>query len=350
VSTKLVVKTIAGSHLYGVNVPESDQDFKGVVLPYYKDILLQKDFGSKVLKTNADPNAKNTSADVDFEIHTLQRYLKLLMEGQTIALDMLFTPEQYILDKSPIWDVIVQNKMKFLHKGMSSFVGYCQSQANKYSVKAHRLAAAERICLFLSAKMNQYTPHVRLSDVESELENVVETFQTEQKAIDGGDPSVMCWTDCEGPTGPVKHLEVCGRKTPIHNTLVKAFDVYKRVLDNYGRRAHAAMTLQGDYKALYHAVRVASEAKELLLTGHITLPRPEAPLLLKIRKGELPFRQVGELIERGLIDVEEALEKTTLPDHPDREFADDLICEIYGRVIAEGRTYVQGKHPEERRL
>ena len=347
-----VVRTIAGSHLYGCSVPSSDKDFKAVALTFPKDILLQRAFGSHVNKTNPDNNAKNTSEDVDSETHSLHRYLGLLMEGQTMALDMLFTPEEFIIEKSPIWDVIVKNRNKFLHRGMTSFVGYCQNQANKYSVKGYRLGAARRIVDFIENKMKtSVNPFSRLIDHEDGLRELVEAYQKELKETENGDPDVMRFVTISGKgVKPDElHLEVCGRKTPLHNPLGKAHDIYKRVYDNYGKRSQMAEANSADHKALYHAVRVASEALELLKTGHITFPRPEAALLLRIRKGEVPFKDVSDMIHQGLVDVENAMENTVLPEKPDRAYAEDLICSVYADLVlgaVKGKSYFQSEHCE----
>src|SRR3954469_7121505 len=66
----------------------------------------------------------------------------------------------------------------------------------------------------------------------------------------------------------------------------------------------------------------------------ITYPCPEAALLLQIRKGELPYRQVAELLETGLERLEECQQLSTLPEAPDRAFAEDLVAECYGRQVA----------------
>jgi hypothetical protein len=43
------------------------------------------------------PGDKNSAGDVDRELYSLQRYLELLAEGQTVALGMLFAPEAVML-------------------------------------------------------------------------------------------------------------------------------------------------------------------------------------------------------------------------------------------------------------
>jgi hypothetical protein len=50
-------------------------------------------------------------------------------------------------------------------------------------------------------------------------------------------------------------------------------------------------------------------------------------------KVELPHRQVAGLLETGLERLEECLRPSTLPEAPDRAFAQDLV-ELYGRQVA----------------
>ena len=91
-----------------------------------------------------------------------------------------------------------------------------------------------------------------------------------------------------------------------------------------------------DWKALSHAVRVGYEAIELFNTGHITFPRPEAQHLLAIKKGEVEYQKVAEEIEQLLVDVENAAEKSNLPDKADTTIIDDFIAEHYAKQVIAG--------------
>lgn len=88
-----------------------------------------------------------------------------------------------------------------------------------------------------------------------------------------------------------------------------------------------------DWKALMHAVRISKQAKELLLNHNVSFPRPEADLLLKIRKGEMPYQDVAELIEIGLEEIEDAALVSTLPKEPDRKWAEELVYDYYKGVV-----------------
>ena len=120
-----------GSHLYGTDTPESDTDYKAVHLPDARDILLQRvpeSINTGPRKTKE--GEKNAPDAVDEESYSLQRYLSLLVGGQTVAIDMLFAP--FSLLEFPMWAHIYRNKGKLLTKKSAAFVGYCRTQANKY--------------------------------------------------------------------------------------------------------------------------------------------------------------------------------------------------------------------------
>ena len=80
-----------------------------------------------------------------------------------------------------------------------------------------------------------------------------------------------------------------------------------------------------DWKALSHAVRVCHEALELMATGWITFPLPNAAHVLSIKRGQTPYQAVAEEIEDLLEKVEAAQETSVLPEAPYDKFIDELV-------------------------
>ena len=161
---KTLVRMQFGSHVYGTNVPTSDYDFKAVHLPEGRDILLQRPQNTINVKAKLDGTKKNTAEDTDFESFSLQQYLKLLLEGQTVALTMLFTPDRWIIDTSEEWELIRASKARFLYRGVSAFAGYCRQQANKYGVKGSRVAASRAAVNLFDSLMDRYGTQAKLKD------------------------------------------------------------------------------------------------------------------------------------------------------------------------------------------
>ena len=144
--TRTLVEINFGSHLYGTSTPASDVDLKSVFVPSREDILLQRVGGTVSDHRPKQPFKKNVSGEVDREAYALHRYLQMLAEGQLAALDMLFAPRWAMTgDPSPVWLQIVHSRHYLLSKRVTSFVGYCRTQANKYGIKGSRVHAVMNV-------------------------------------------------------------------------------------------------------------------------------------------------------------------------------------------------------------
>lgn len=320
---KTIVEMRFGSHLYGTNTPSSDLDMKAVHIPAARDILLQKARPAVTEKREKGFGEKNTAEDIDRESYSLQKYLDLVAQGQTVALDMLFAPADTWTAVSGTWAEIIANRHLLVSRQYASFLGYCKQQANKYGIKGSRVAAARAARGVLSVALNLHGTTARLEVIAADIE--AQTANTEFMAL----------VDVE-MLGPrvIRHWEVCGRKMPYTSSIKSTYEVMQRLVDEYGQRALQAEKNEGiDWKALSHAVRIGHQAIELLKTGHVIFPRPDAAHLLAIKKGELAYQAVAEEIEDLLDAVEPAAEKSGLRDSVDREWIDDFVCEVYGREI-----------------
>jgi len=323
---KLIVEMRFGSHLYGTETPLSDLDYKGVYIPDARDILLQR---VRDTISQSRPKAlgeKNAAGDVDCEIYSLQRYLELLSEGQTVALDMLFVPEAVMVSEAgPEWREIQANSDRLVTRRAASFVRYCRQQANKYGIKGSRVAVARTALALLTSAEAVHGSTTKLGAIEPEVTYFVSTAEH---------ASLL---DMAMPGGRlVRHLEVCGRKMPFTSSIKSAREVLQRLVDEYGERALQAERNEGvDWKALSHAVRVGREALELLATGRITFPLSCAAEVLAIKRGERPYAAVAEEIERLLEAVEVAATRSTLRDEPDQDFIDDLVARTYRASVLE---------------
>lgn len=151
---KIIVKMIFGSHLYGTSTPNSDMDYKGIFLPTKEQVYLGKIPKSYSNARKKDEGEKNTADDVDTEIYSLHYFLKLACEGQTVAMDMLHAPNEMIVEKSWIWDSIVENREKFYTKNLKAFVGYARKQASRYGIRSGRLGNLREVIKVLE-KLSQ---------------------------------------------------------------------------------------------------------------------------------------------------------------------------------------------------
>lgn len=340
----LILETEFGSKVYGSSVPTSDIDIKGIFIPDAKDILLQKAPKSIVNNTKKDNNAKNSKDDVDKEYYSLHYYLKLLCEGQTPAIDLLFTGKEFHLQEaSPIFWEIYNNRDKMLSKNLTAVVSYARTQSAKYGLKGTRIAAFRDTLVCLETMEEQYdlfkVKHlISLINLIYKYPETFEGLDTLDKPLTKlltKNNEYINFVNIKNPRGVVEpHLEVCGKKYALHCTVKYVKEKIQEKIDNYGHRALAAEKNEGiDYKSLYHAVRVSAEGIELCNTGNITFPRPEAELLLKIRKGELPYKQIAEIIEQQLETLEKVQHTGVLRDKPDYNWVENFIEYVYSKEV-----------------
>lgn len=74
-----------------------------------------------------------------------------------------------------------------------------------------------------------------------------------------------------------------------------------------------------DTKYAMHVIRLLDEAKELMETGKITLPRPNAEFLKDIRAGKVKLYDIEKLADELMREARDAQAKSPLPDTPDRK-------------------------------
>lgn len=149
---------------------DSDLDYKDVYLPDARTILLQRVKNTISRSRAKAPGEKNAAGDVDCEIYSLQRYLELVAEGQTVALDMLFAPDAVMVCKpGPEWREIQANSDRLVTRRAASFVRYCRQQANKYCIKGSLVAAARAVLGLLIPAEAHYGSVAKLGTIEMEV-------------------------------------------------------------------------------------------------------------------------------------------------------------------------------------
>ena len=209
-----------GSHLYGTSTPASDIDIKSVYVPCARDIALQRVKGSISNKRDKYEGEKNFAGELDEESYSLQRFLDLAAEGQTVALDVLFAPEWAMIGPpAPEWIAIMKNRNRLLTRKSAAFVGYCRQQANKYGIKGSRVAAAREALKLLDLLVEEHGTTAKLGTFEDEIERSIAGIEhSETIDIPTGSTGIA-----------VKHWGGCGRKMPFSASLKTARDIAKRL-------------------------------------------------------------------------------------------------------------------------
>ena len=92
---KIIFKAIVGSQAYGTNTVGSDTDFKGVYVQPTHELV---GFGYK----------EQIEVSKDECYYEVRRFLQLLKSANPTMLELLFMPEDCIIEKHPAFDLILQ--------------------------------------------------------------------------------------------------------------------------------------------------------------------------------------------------------------------------------------------------
>jgi len=340
---KLLYLVKFGSHLYGTSGVGSDEDFKGCFLPSKESCLLGTAPKHFTFNTKTDRDAKNTADDTDVQLWSLQYFLHLLGQGETNAIDLLYSYSYremivynnntlFSRDKNtvgyrlfePLLGYLYDNHKKlFSVKNTKSFVGYAIGQARKYGVKGSRLGVVKKIVNFLETLANSYNGFVnwRVMKLDACIEDLLDLC---------GDPSYCFVKEVDAKPKPKMTLFVNGSQHHLDITIEEFYSRMKSEYEKYGERAKQAETNEGlDYKALSHAVRAIRQMEYLLGFGRIQYPLACAEELKAIKQGQLTWLEIEKLITNGLENVDQLQLSVTTEHELDTKFVRDFILNCY---------------------
>jgi len=114
---RVILEAFAGSTVYGTSLPTSDKDYRGIAVPPEDYTLGIESFKQSV------------SREPDRTIYSLQRWVELALQGNPNILEILWTPENYYVKRTPQGRLLIENRDLFLSKRLKArYLGYAQSQ------------------------------------------------------------------------------------------------------------------------------------------------------------------------------------------------------------------------------
>lgn len=336
---KLLYLCKFGSHLYGTNSPTSDEDYKGIFLPSLESCLLGTAPKCFSFNTKKDKDSKNTSEDIDVQLWSLQYFLNLLGQGETNAIDLLYSysyPDMIVYDMtithkqsnftySPMEFLLRNHKKLFSVKNTKSFIGYAIGQARKYGIKGSRLGVVKKILNVLDTLHTAYYSEVPDNWHRDKLKTWTDTLLAQC-----GDSSYCFVKTMDAKPTPKETLFVNGSQHHLDITMEEFYDRMKSEYEKYGERARQAETNEGiDFKALSHAVRAIRQMEYLLKDGEIKYPLACAEELKEIKSGKLTWSEIEKIITDGLEEVDR-LQEAVVSDHIlDKELVKNFILNCY---------------------
>lgn len=291
----LIFAAVTGSRLYGTNRPDSDIDIRGVCfdpidsllgLDHFEQYSMNKEDGLKWSGSNF-----GILAD-DVTVYGLTKFFRLCIANNPNIIELLFADN--LIDNS-IWKMIVSRRHLFLSTKIAhTFSGYASDQL--YRIKGHKKWIDN--------------PPIKPDPMEHGM----------VLTKDGG----QLWTNSNFHN---KYKSLLADYTS-YNTWLKNRNPARKLLeDKFGY----------DTKHASHLYRLILEAKELLLTGNLTLPlRGESLQEVKsVLNGEVKYEDVvktGETCYKLLVNL---AENSVLPKKPDYVTLNRLLVDINKEMIDE---------------
>jgi predicted nucleotidyltransferase len=373
---------IRGSQAYGTQIPTSDTDYAGVYIQSQSDI-----YGTKYKEQiNDDKN--------DTVFYEVKRFLELVASNNPTILELLNTPEDCILYKHPLYNLILEHKNKFITKVCAkSFGGYgiqqikkAKGQNKKQNWEKEKVTRKDLLDFCYVLKGEQTIPwkqwnlekgyeekFIGITNVEHARDLYVAyydytAFKCFSESIDDSVRESIKALKLEqglplglGYKGLTKEKE--DENTPESNQLrlssipkgqtiianilynkdaytqhCKDFKSYQEWLTNRNEQRWIDVKSHEqriDGKNMMHCRRLLDMAREIGEGRGIIVRRPNAKDLIAIRKGEVDLQSLIDHAETELLAIDEIFRNSDLPNTVDPALIHEILTvirtEYYGR-------------------
>ena len=117
----LMMECVAGSHMYGINRPESDKDIRGL-------FRLHPDAWLSIM----EPPQEVADEKQDIKYFELRKIIKLATDCNPNIIELLWVPDDCMLFKNNVYEELKKNRSLFISKkAQHTFLGYSYSQIKR---------------------------------------------------------------------------------------------------------------------------------------------------------------------------------------------------------------------------
>lgn len=347
----LIFKAVVGSQSYGTATPESDVDYKGVYMQSVDELI---SFNYK----------EQIDIGKDECYYEVRRFLQLLQSANPTVLELLYSPEDCIQVKKPVFDLITKHRDKFLTKKCKlSFGGYAIAQIKKAKgldkkmnwerARVERKTPLDFCYVYENGKTIPITTWLHREKLEQELCGLV--------ALDHFRDCYALYYDYNSHYGKQANrtytpLGFKGIVLDDSNSIrlsstpkgmqpngivyynKDGYSMHCREYKEYSewmekRNTQRYVDIKGhnqqiDGKNLLHCRRLLDMAMEIARNKTISVRRPNADYLLSIRRGEVELDEIISKANEDIVNLDEFFDKSGLPEEVDKKFVNDLLLQV----------------------
>lgn len=350
----LLMRCISGSQAYGMATETSDVDIRGIFVPTLDYML---GFMKHVEQIERKPETV---------IYALQKYMALAANANPNILELLFVPDDCLLEVHPLYRLLVENRKLFLSKKVRyTYTGYAAAQLRR--IERHRdyllhppkkrperkdYGLPEGETLISRDQIGAFwvtVAHI-LRDIAAELPHFNDLYVSalaiiESEGFPGWEGLVQ---KCDGiPRGALQIVQKLTGATDNFIAVLQheqayyhAADMWKKYQDWQKARNPARAALEArwlmDTKHASHAIRLVRQGEEIMRTGMVQVRLPDAAKVRAIRDGvwfdgtELTYEKVMEFVKQKELDMQTLYNspECPLPKEPNRKALDELCIQI----------------------
>jgi hypothetical protein len=343
----LLLKCISGSQAYGLALPHSDTDIKGVfILP------MNEFYGLEYTdQVNNDTN--------DQMFYEIKKFIDLLLKNNPNLLELLNTPEDCILYRHPVMDTVKTDM--FLSKLCNQTFGqYAYAQIKKarglnkkilnpldkkrktildfcYVVQGHSSTPSGH---WLTEKnFDQKDCGLVAIDHMRDIYALFHVSQVEESPRFNGIYSSDSANDVSLTSIPkgIEPLAILSFNKDGYSKYCKDYKLYWDWVEHRNEERYENTVSHGknyDSKNMMHVFRLLNMAEEIARFKQINVRRQERDYLLKIRAGEFEYQDLVSQAEEKLLIIDELFKKSDLPDEPSVSNAEDILVRTRQTVYA----------------
>ncbi|MGZ8243877.1 DNA polymerase beta superfamily protein [Methylomagnum sp.] len=333
----LLLECVSGSQAYGLQLPASDLDLKGVfILPkraFYG-------FGA------VEQVANDSQDEVYYE---LRRYAELLRKNNPNLLELLATPADCVRYRHPLLARLAPEM--FLSKLCEeTFAGYAQTQIKKargLNKKILNPVAPERKGVLDFCHIAEGQGSVPLTEWLSRrgfrqedcglaaiphFRDGYALFHAPgaglRGVVSGPEAQAVSLSSIPKDLTPVGFLHFNKDGYAVH---CREYREYWDWVERRNEARHQGTLAHGkryDAKNLMHTFRLLNMALEIATEGLVRVRRPDRDFLLSIRRGEFEYDDLVNRAEAKLAEIRAAFERSLLPERPDPARVEEALFEI----------------------
>lgn len=335
----ILYECIAGSKAYGLDLPTSDTDIRGVFL-----MPKERFYGLNQIEQVSD----QTNDQIYYE---LGRFFELLLKNNPNILELLSMPPDKILYKHPLMERI--DLALFISKKCKhTFGGYAFAQIKKArglnkkivnpvdkvkkSILAFCYVLHEKGSIPLQKWLQQkgwQQECMGLVNVPHAKDMYAMYYDADKQLGYKGILKKQVATSVLLSSIP-KSETIVGYLYFNQDGYIKYCKDYREYWDWVDKRNESRYEnnvqhgKNYDSKNMMHTFRLLDMATEILTTGKINVKRPNRAELLAIRRGEGDYDELVAAAEQKIAQLDVLYETTTLPKRPNHKAANQLLIEL----------------------